>query len=218
MIKTLISAPDNVELITDQIGMLLVNELRNQRDLAISAGRSDLTEWEANIYTERSNIFEQALNREETTPVINVWFDTASYDKSTSNISERQTAEANYNIDVYGFGISRDNSTGFNSGDESAAREAMRAARLIRQVLMAADNTYLQMSGTVWQRWVTSLIKFQPQLDDRAAQQVHGARLILAVKLNEFSPQAEPVRLESVALDVFRRSDGSLIAEADWSF
>lgn len=218
MITTLIDKRDNVEIVTDQIGMILTNELQNQRTLAMAAGAEPAL-WTLNIYTERANIWEQVLNATtDRTPIVNVWFDTSSYNQANSNISERQQTEATYNVDVYGLGLSRSNSTGHVAGDEDAAREVMRAARLIRNILMAASNTYLLMQGTVWQRWVSSITKFQPQLDDRAVQHVHGARISLTVKMNEFSPQVEPVRLEQVALDVFRREDGALITEADYDY
>ena len=218
MITTLISQRDNVEIITDQIGMILTNELQNQRRLATAAGQ-DPALWTLNTYTERSDIWEQVLNSSaDRNPIVNVWFDTGSYNQTNSNISERQQLDATYNLDIYGLGISRDLSVGHVAGDEDAAREVMRGVRLVRNILMAANNTYLQMQGVVWQRWVSNVSKFQPQLDDRSLQHVHGARLSLMVKMNEFSPQAQPERLEQVALDVFRREDGRLVAEADYDY
>ena len=218
MITTRLTARDNAEIVTDQIAMILVNELANQRTLARTA-RADPGLYELSVYTERANLFEQVLNAPtDRAPIVNVWFDSGNYDQSQSNISERQKLEATYNIDVYGFGLARDTDTGFIAGDEDASREVMRAARLVRQILMSANNTYLQLQGTVWQRWISTLTKFQPQLDDRALEQVHAGRIALSVGMNEFSPQAQPARLCEVALDVLRREDGRVVAQAEYDF
>ena len=217
MITTLIDKTDNVEVIRDQVGMIITTELANQRRLATAANRN-VNDWTINVYTERANVWEQVLNSHDNTPVLNIWFDTISYDKAASNISERQRATATYNLDLYGFGISRDAGENNIHGDEDAARTVQRAGRLVRNILLAANNTYLQMQGVVWQRWITSYTQFQPQLDERAAQHVRGARVSLEVLFNEFSPQAQPMNLEALALDIFRRGDGSLIAEADFNY
>ncbi len=217
MITTLIDKRDTSEILTEQIGMILINELANQRNLARAANR-DLSLWDSNIYTERANIWEQVLNRSNDTPIVNVWFDSANFDQSSSNISERQKADGTFNIDVYGFGIASDTSEGHQPGDELAAQEAMRVTRLVRNILMAASNTYLQMSGVVWQRWIQTITKFQPQLDNRAIQHVQACRLSLVVKYNEFSPQVQPSKICVLSLDVFRAEDGALLAEVDYNF
>ena len=218
MITTLIDKRDNSEILREQIGMILQNELSNQRSLAITAGR-DPALWTLNVYTERANAFEQFLNQaSDQIPIVNVWYDNSSFEKSSSTISERQRATSVYNIDVYGYGVARDSVTGFVPGDEDSANRVQAAARLVRNILMAASNTYLLMQGVVWQRWITSMTQFQPQIDDRAAQQIRGMRIDFSVMHNEFSPQVVPVDLEYVALDVFRTEDGALIAEADYNF
>jgi hypothetical protein len=83
---------------------------------------------------------------------------------------------------------------------------------------MAAEYTYLGLRGLVWQRWPQSITVFQPQLDSRTIQQIVGARLSLRVAFNEFSPQAEPVTLELLSVDVTRAEGGEVVLQADYDY
>ena len=219
MITTLINTRDNFEIIRDQIGMILVNESAKQQALARTQALPP-KDWKLSVFTERFNLWEQVLNQvEDRTPIVNIWLENISFDKSKSNISERQQATATYNIDCYGFGLNRDDQDGgFISGDEDSARGVQRAVRLVRNILMAATYTYLDMRGVVWERWPQSITQFQPQLDDRSAQNVMGARIAFSVMFNEFSPQVQPVRLCELALDVFRADNGQLLTRAEYDY
>lgn len=221
-IATLIDKQDNVEIIRDQIAAILVTEVAAQMALATAAAK-DPNDWKLRVYTERSNPWEQFLNPNEpgfdSSPLVNVWVDNMNYDPKASNVMERQKTEAVYNIDCYGYGYSRtDGGTGHIPGDKDAAFEVQRALRLVRNILMAAEYTYLGLRGLVWQRWPQSITIFQPQLGENTAQQVVGARLAFRVVFNEFSPQVVPVTLELLAVDVIRAEDGQIVLEADYSY
>ena len=156
---------------------------------------------------------------DDRTPIVNIWFENTSYDKATSSIVERQKSDATYNIDCYGFGLNRDGQDGGHiSGDEDSAREVQRAARLVRNILMSSEYTYLGMRGVVWQRWPQSITQFQPQLDDRSSQNVTGIRIAFNVMFNEFSPQFEPAELCELALDINRADNGQLITTALYDY
>lgn len=218
MITTLIDKQDNFEIIRDRIAAILVTEVANQIQLATDASKNP-DDWKLRVYTERSNPWEYFLNEQtDRSPIVNVWYDNSSYSGGNSNISERQYSEATYNIDCYGFGMSKDNGSGHIPGDQEAAFESQRSLRLIRNILMSAEYTYLSLRGLVWQRWVESVKVFQPSSDSKSIQQMVGARLSLRVAFNEFSPQVEPVELDLISVDVIRKEDGEILLEADYDY
>ena len=220
MALELIDKQDNVEIIRDQIAAILTTEVANQVALATTAGKPDPQDWNMRIFTERSNPWEQFMNNQTIrSPLVNVWFDSETFDPSASNVSERQKTEAVYNIDCYGFGISADvPAGGHEAGDKEASFEAQKAIKFVRNILMAAENIQLQLRGTVWGRWTNSITVFQPQLDGRNVLQVVGARLALRVTFNEFSPQVVAETLETLAVTVKRTEDGEIVLETEYDF
>ena len=219
MIPELIDKQDTFEIVRDEIAAILKTEVVNQMALA-TAGAKDPDDWELRIFSERSNPWEQFLNEQaDTSPLINIWYDNSNFDPSASNISERQKTEAIYNIDCYGYGKATDVAGGGHTpGDKEAAFEVQRALRLVRNILMAAEYTYLGLRGTVWSRWPQSVTVFQPQIDGRTAQQIVGARLAFKVVFNEFSPQVAENVLELVSTKVLRTEDGEIVIEADYDY
>lgn len=205
---------DNFEIVRDQIAAILVVELAQQHAF------SGLTD-KPLVFVERSNPWGMFIDAAEPVaqPIINVWFDSASYDPSTSNVVERQKCEATYNVDCYGYGISVDDGApagGHQPGDLQAALEAQRAARFARNILMAGPYTYLGLRGLVWKRFPQTLSMFQPQIDNRAVQRIVGARLALQVQFNEFSPQVQGEPLETLLIDVLRKESGELLLRAQY--
>lgn len=219
MSLTLIDKQDTFEIIRDQIVAILVLEIANQQALAVLAAK-DPDDFKLRIFTERSNPWEQFLNdQDDKSPLVNVWYENSSFDRSASNTFERQATDGLYNIDCYGFGISEDVvAGGHKPGDREAALEAQKALRLVRNILMAAENQHLQLKGTVWERWPQSVTVFQPQQGERAIQQIVGARLVLRVKFNEFSPQVIAETLELLSVDVLRAENGEIVVEADYDY
>lgn len=216
----LIDKQDNFEIIRGQIAAILVTEVANQMSLAVAAAK-DPDLWKLRVFLERSNPFEQFLNdpKADTSPIINIWVDNSQFEEKSSNIMERQKSETIYNLDCYGIGISADlPAGGHTAGDEKAAFEVQRAVRLVRNILMASENTYLKLRGLVWQRWPRSIEFFQPQIDGRTIQQVKGARLALRVGFNEFSPQYVPENLELLTTEIKRAEDGQVVIEADYEY
>jgi hypothetical protein len=219
MIAELIDKQDNSEIVRDQIAAILATEVASQQALATADGKNP-ADYKLRIYTERSNPWETFLNDQtDRSPVVNVWFDSSNFDKGGSNIVKRQKTEATFNIDCIGFGMSEDvPGGGHKAGDKEAALEVQRALRLVRNILMAAEYTYLGMQGVVWQRWPQSITSFQPQIDGRQIQQIVGARLAFNVVFNEFSPQVPAVTLELVSAEVSRSEDGEVVVNADYDY
>lgn len=217
MIDTLIDKQDSAEIVRDQIAALLVLESAAQMALAQTAGK-DPELWRLRVYQERSNPWE-ALNEDARAPIVNVWWDSATFDGGASNTLERQKCSATINVDCYGYGRSADRPAGgHTAGDQEAAEAVQRAVRLCRNILMAATYTYLGLRGLVWKRWPESISIFQPQQDNQNHSHVVGARLAMRVDFNEFSPQVTPVELELLSVQVLRSEDGQLLAQADYDY
>lgn len=218
MITQLIDKQDNFELIRDQIAAILATESASQQALASAAGKNPAA-WELSVYSERANAWERWLNApSDAPPVINVWFDRSNFDKAQGSTVERQAAEAVFNIDCYGYGQSSADGSGQIPGDEAAALNAQAAFRLVRNILMSAEYTYLGLRGLVWQRWPQSVTSLQPQLDGQAVQHVVALRLAFAVTFNEFAPQYEAEPLEQLGVSILRADDGKLLAQADYDY
>lgn len=221
VIPVLIDKQDTFEAVRDQIALILATESANQQALAIAATK-DPDLWKLNIFTEASNPWNRFTNIDSSsdlTPLVNVWYDTGSFPGTKGDTVERQAHEATYNVDCYGVAISAtDGGTGQLPGDSAAAVEVQRTVKLVRNILMAAQNVYLQLQGTVWQRWIQSITVFQPQLDDQSAQHIVGARVALRVTFNEFAPQYATEVLEYLAVDITRSADGFVLAETDFDY
>lgn len=221
MIDTLIDKQDTFEIVRDKIALILASESASQMALATLAAK-DPDDWKLRVYTERSNPWEQWLEVDEKTdlsPIVNVWFDNSNFDKSASNVMERQKSVGTFNIDCYGYGISEDDQAGGQlAGDQEAALEVHRAIRLVRNILMSATYTHLGLRGVVWSRWPQAITVFQPQIEGRQVQQVVGARVALQVTFNEFSPQVVEEILELVSIDIKRAEDGAIVIDADYQY
>jgi hypothetical protein len=208
-IDVLLTVPDNVELIRDQIAAILTLEFAHQATLGLDPV--------PRVFLERSSPW-GVLNEDPPNerPIVNVWFDAETFDGSASNVVARQKVDATFNIDAYGFGTARVDGAGQRTADELAALACQRAMRLVRQVLMAAPYTYLGMRGVVWRRWPVTISMFQPTIDARPDRHVVAGRLALAVQFNEFSPQITGEPLESIHIEVVRSESGELYLTAQY--
>ena len=226
----LIDTFDNSELIRDRIAAILIAEVARQKQLAVAAVAATPahyaartlsfgnapgfvagpTDWDIDIYAERLNPWDATkddggLHR----PIVNIMFAQATNDKGESNTIEKQAYDGTYHIDCYGFGKSeRVNAGQHRAGDQMAAYAAQRTARLIRNILMASTNTYLQFKHdadrrqVVKGRMVSEVLMFQPQQDGIPVQHACGARLVLAVEYNEYAPQYVVETLDGVDLNL----------------
>jgi hypothetical protein len=231
-LHALIDRPDNFEVVRDQIGALLNENQAAQVALATLAGEPDPSLWKLRVYLERAAPFEQFLNEvqkapalQDLSPIVNVWFETGSPDRSSSDVVHRQTYASIFNVDVYALGVAQSDGVGGQiPGDLTAALSLARGIRLVRNILMASENTYLQLRQNdgpaggpgVGERWVSSINTFQVG-EDELSHLIVGARVALRVTFNEYSPQADESNLlETVAVDIRRASDGLLLAQAQY--
>lgn len=221
----LIDKVDTFELVRDQITVLLAQEVANQQALATAEGK-DPALWDMRVYRERFNPWERYLNIDNPpsvfAPIINVQYDTSTFPMGHGSTVDRQKSDTVYNIDVYGFGSpgdDPDDPNGHDPGDREAAFACQRGLRLVRNILMAGQNTYLQLPrGVVWRRWVDAVTMFQPQIDSRPTVKVVAARLAFRVEFNEEAEQVAGEALELISIDVEAMKDGKVIAEVDIDF
>jgi len=217
VLQQLIDKQDNFEIIRDQIAGILKTEVVNQMALATAANK-DPALWDLRIFTERSNPWEN-LSGDDHRPVINVWYSTSNFDKSSARgVVDEQKANGIFNIDCYARGVSSDTANGHQPGDKDAALEAHRALRLVRNILMASINTFLQLRGVVTLRWPQSIETLQPDQETNSVEQVIAGRIAFAVDFVESSPQYIGEPLEIVHITVFRREDGEIFLEAEYDY
>lgn len=223
-IDSLIDKEDNFEIVRDQIAAILALETDSQQALAKAANKKNPKLWKFRVFTERANPIEEwrdinSSSGIDDSPIINVWYDNGSFPMNKGNVVERQAHDAVYNIDCYGVGFSGSNPGGGHVlGDKEAALEVQRAVRLVRNIIMAADYTYLGLRGTIWRRWPQSITVFPPQIDGRSVSHIVGARIALRAEFNEFSLQVTPETLELLTVNTKRTEDGEIVLEADYDY
>lgn len=223
MIQQLINKQDTFEIVRDRVALILAQESAQQQQLAILAGE-DPELWRLRVFIERTNPWEflrvdNGSPLEDQPPVVCVWFDTSSIDARASQTIDRQQMEASFNIDVYGVGVTEllPDRLGHIPGDEAAAKEAQRGARLVRNILMADSYVTLGIDrslGLVGQRHISTIQAFQPEFANQNACQLAGLRLTLLVKLAELAPQTPAVVLEELTT-IVRNESGEIIIDAN---
>jgi len=215
-ITTLIDKYDNIELIRDKTAVILFEERDNQKELAIADGQ-DSAGWDFDIYIERSSPWEliEDANGEilKQTPLINVYWNNSSIDESMSDSVSRQTYNSIIHIDCLSAKVHEITDGQIMRADELASKDAQRIARLVRNILSAAVYKQLDMTEVVHNKKIQSITMFQPQINDRPAQHCVGARLVLQVLHNEYSPEYDAPIMEIIMGEMTRGDDGLLYSE-----
>jgi hypothetical protein len=221
LIDFLIDKIDNCERVCETVGAILLVESLKQQEIAQVTPGKNPDDWKLRVFVERSSAFEEYLQPKDEggqpsdlSPIVNVWFDNDTTDLHRSNLIETQTMTGVFNIDCYGCGIARESADGHEPADVTAAAEAKRAARWVRNILMSAQYYDLGLLGVVSRRWIQSRQMMQPPQDAEAVQRVIGTRLALHVDYIEQSPQVTGPLLEEISVAVRRRSDGLLYTTA----
>ncbi len=215
MTLPLIEAPDTFELVRDQIAAILATEKDAQVAEAINQSK-DPALWDFKVYEERSNPWGDYLNEDaDLTPIVNVWFDSDSFAEAATTRAQTQKCNAFYNIDIIAAAKRRTGMT----GDEAAAKDAQRVARIVRQILMASQYTYLALPrGTAWDRQIESREAFQPGIGADASIRVLGLRIRMRVSFNETAPQFEGVPLAGLDIEVKRKETGEIYTNLSYDY
>jgi len=187
-ITTLINKQDSNEIVRDQLAAILAIEVSNQRALA-AIEELDPDDFSFSVYIEHAKPWESSEM-----PLVNVVFDSDRFDNKNSNTIDRQRATGTFFIDCY----AKKETTDCYPGDELSSREADRIGRLIRNIIMAGEYTYLclgtreyPLGGIVSRRYIPRREKFQPDTRNEAYENIIACRLTVEVDYDEFSPQAE---------------------------
>lgn len=214
-INALIDKQDNLERVRAQVASILATEQANQQTLASGAGR-DPEQWRLRVFEERTNPWSEFLDAPASAPpIVNVHLDSTSVELAASDVVHRQVYTGRINVDVYGYGASKASDGGHIPGDELAAEEAQRGARLVRNILQAAEYTYLGLRGTVGRRMIMDTTQYRPE--PGPLQNVTVVRLVLEVRFVELSPQITPETGSGVRLEVFRAETGELLVDLDFA-
>jgi hypothetical protein len=218
-IASLIDKQDAFEIVGDQIAAILLVESANQQALA-TAGGKDPKLWKLRIFKDRANPWEEwseldpsnPNKRRDQSPIVHVGWDSDSFDKARGNTIEYQQADGLFNLDCYGYGVSRsDGGTGHIPGDEDAGNEVSRVVRLVRNILMAGPYVYLGLQGLVGRRWIESRSFFLPSIDGMAIENIQATRVVLAVTYTEKAPEYTPQLLDAVSATVRRAATGEVL-------
>ncbi|HEY3500677.1 MAG TPA: hypothetical protein VGK73_38555 [Polyangiaceae bacterium] len=202
------ASPDVSELVSTKIAAILEAESERQQELAAAAGKKPY-DWILRVRREPADPIADfpkdgfdEKHPEYFTPVVTVSFDAWTSDERGSNL-EQTKCIALYRIDCYGYAVTRAGvETQQVLGDYAASVEALRAARVVRNILMHAAYTYLDMRGVVGRRDTKSLTQFEPESENQTAANVVGARLVLEVQFVESNPQVEGELLEEISVTV----------------
>ncbi len=220
----LIDKQDNFEIVGIQIAAILAQETIDQQALAVLASK-DPELWKFDVFSEAFNPWARFQNESDAIPVVNVWYDTSNFNPKDGDVVTRQKDDAIFNIDAYvGVAASDNQAGGHNPGDQSSVLGLHRIIRLVRNIIMHPDNTYLKLTQTVGsrtgnligRRWINSKEKFQPQIGDRPVQFVIADRISFSVSFPEIPVVEDFPTLEIVGITAKRAVDGKIILQADF--
>jgi len=215
----LIDKLDASEIVGLRIAEILHLEQENQQTLAANAGKPDPELWKLRVFYERSNPWQEYQNPPvvDQSPIVNVWWESSNFPKSTGSGSGDQQTEGFFNVDCYGYAESEATAEGHAPGDKGAALVAKRAARLCRNILMALQNSHFQLGRKLVQsRWLRDITWWQPADDDgRPVQNVVAGRLRLDPKFNESAQEWQGATLDKILVGLILDVNGELRPVAD---
>lgn len=224
LLQTLILGPDNWEALGNLIAQILANEIANQRALAaayVPASGDPLPppasgDYAIRVFREVADPWEFFKDPTEP-PVVSIRFARADMVANETKVTE-QVNTCQWLLDFGAAGQAQETPTGHTPGDLDAAIRIQRAIRIVRNILDAGPNQYLQARGIVGWRRVTSFEMFQPprkETTQPTLDHLAGARVTLEAKVRETSPEYQGEDLEIVAVDLKKGLDGSILAQVE---
>jgi hypothetical protein len=197
LITSLIDKQDSNEIIRNKIAVILATEEANQRALATAASKNpDL--WKFAVYIERSKPWEVLTDTDGDEigdfPLVNVSFDNDRFDNKGGSIIGMQKTTGTFYLDCY----AHKTKTASLSGDEATSKEAERIARLVRNIIMYGDYSYLGLPGIVTKRYIVRREKLQPDTRQEGFENIVVCRLTLDVEYEEYTTQSAGVSMDEV--------------------
>lgn len=190
------------ELVTPNWGCLIVRqfiadilkvELMGQAARAHASGL-DARPYQVRVFEEADRPYDHWLNPQEGVgldprPLVNVCCDSGSSLPGSS--IEVSQSRVQFNCDVYAFATSKASNGGQELADTQAANLTLRAAGVVRNILMSSPFRYLKVDqfpetkGLVGSRTITSFETFSVASDQKLVTGLRGLRLVLSAHLNE---------------------------------
>lgn len=188
--KELLSEPDNIEYIRDQIGAILSVELANQFALAQEAADPAARDYNIGVYIENDDPLQLVDAGASPFPLVNLSL--VSTEKTSGSTSiNKHNMSATFLLDVYATG-------NMESGENAGIRASLKAwktARIVRNILCAENYAYLKLRGIVTGR---DIVKFEAgnPANASAAVKVKIVRITLNVDYIEDVTISEGEELE----------------------
>ncbi len=196
VVDELLSTPDNVEIIRDQVCGILALEGAHQYELAQAAALETADDYNLSVYLENDEPWSLQTEEDNTFPKVNVSLqaaETSAGSSSTNTTSKTATIV----IDCYATGTF----DGSGKSGRMAVLKAWKTARIVRNILEAANYAYLGLRGIVSKRTVTSFETGFPNVQN-AAIRVCIVRVKLLVEYKEVSPQVSGVTIDPISLKI----------------
>jgi hypothetical protein len=196
LIPDLISEPDVVEEIRDQIAAILSLELQNQYKLAQEAALPRAIDYHVKVYVNNARPYE-AETAEDLLSFINITLPKVDIPRSNSRMGD-QKETALFHIYCAACG----NDSGTFRDDKSSAFRAWKVMRLVRRILMADVYTYLGLRGVIGQRHIFLMEEGTPPAPEKSALAYTVIRASLEVSFAERFIEAPSVPLEGIDYEV----------------
>jgi hypothetical protein len=193
----LISEPDVVEIVRDQVAAILSLELQNQYKLAQEKKVPRPIDYHIKVYVENSRPYESET-AEDLLAFVNVTLPKVDVPRGNSRMGD-QKETALFHIYCAACG----NNTGNFRDDKSSAIRAWKVMRLVRRILMADAYMYLGMRKTIGQRHIFLMEAGTPPAPEKSALAYTVIRASLEVSFVERSTEAPgAVPLEGIDFEV----------------
>lgn len=201
-VAELVSAPDNIEVIRDQIGALLALDMANQYVLAKEAKDPNAADYDVRVFVENDSPWQyvdEQTPESNPFPCVNVSIESTGQQKGTASVG-KQVMSAQFYVDVYATG----NTDSVEDMGAKASLKAWKTARIVRHILRAEANTYLRLRGIVGR--VSFKFDAGEPSSPQSAIRVKMVRITLGVDYVEDVPITQGVGIELVSAKI---ADGS---------
>lgn len=204
--KELLSEPDNIEYIRDQIGAILAAETANQYALAVEAEDPNARDYKIGVYIESDDPLQFVDAGKNPFPLVNVTLASCEKDSGSSSIN-KHLMSATFLVDVYATG----NTDGDADAGMRATKKAWKTARIVRNILCAENNAYFKLRGIVTGR---DIVKFEAgnPTNPQSATRVKIVRITLNVDYIEGVAMSESEELELIRAAI-SDEDGRVLVE-----
>lgn len=192
-----LNTPDNIEIVRDQICGLLAIELNNQYEKALEENDPTAEDYNIKVYLENTEPWSiQSEDDSSAFPLVNVSLQETSI-QSGSTGTDKRVMRASFNLDCYHSG----SFDGDGSGGRLAVVKCWKVARVVRNIIDAANYTYLGLREVVKSRQIQSIETGLPNLSE-ASFNVCICRIRLTVDYYENSPQVTGPIIEPMNLSI----------------